>query len=279
MENIILNDGYSLPLIGFGTYKTEDTLMSVQAAIESGYRLIDTASIYGNEKEVGEAVKRTTVPRQHLYITSKVWRTDLGYDATRKAFKNTLKRLSLEYLDLYLIHWPANSKNYKDWIKVNAETWRAMEELQDEGLIRSIGVSNFWPEHLEELLNTAKVPPAVNQIEYHPGYQQTTVVDYCQRQNIALQAWSPLARGRFQDHPLLNEIAGKHGKTVSQIILRWTVQQGLLPLPKSSRPQRIKENIDIFDFELSRDEMSAVTNMQPQGFSGERPDIWPDRIN
>lgn len=279
MENIILNDGYSLPLIGFGTYKTEDTLMSVQAAIESGYRLIDTASIYGNEKEVGEAVKRTRVPRQHLYITSKVWRTDLGYDATRKAFKNTLKRLSLEYLDLYLIHWPANSKNYKDWVKVNAETWRAMEELQDEGLIRSIGVSNFWPEHLEELLNTAKVPPAVNQIEYHPGYQQTTVVDYCQRQNIALQAWSPLARGRFQDHPLLNEIAGKHGKTVSQIILRWTVQQGLLPLPKSSRPQRIKENIDIFDFELSRDEMSAVTNMQPQGFSGERPDIWPDRIN
>lgn len=279
MENIILNDGYSLPLIGFGTYKTEDTLMSVQAAIESGYRLIDTASIYGNEKEVGEAVKRTRVPRQHLYITSKVWRTDLGYDATRKAFKNTLKRLSLEYLDLYLIHWPANSKNYKDWVKVNAETWRAMEELQDEGLIRSIGVSNFWPEHLEELLNTAKVPPAVNQIEYHPGYQQTTVVDYCQSQNIALQAWSPLARGRFQDHPLLNEIAGRHGKTVSQIILRWTVQQGLLPLPKSSRPQRIKENIDIFDFELSRDEMSAVTNMQPQGFSGERPDIWPDRIN
>lgn len=279
MENIILNDGYSLPLIGFGTYKTEDTLMSVQAAIESGYRLIDTASIYGNEKEVGEAVKRTRVPRHHLYITSKVWRTDLGYDATRKAFKNTLKRLSLEYLDLYLIHWPANSKNYKDWIKVNAETWRAMEELQDEGLIRSIGVSNFWPEHLEELLNTAKVPPAVNQIEYHPGYQQTTVVDYCQSQNIALQAWSPLARGRFQDHPLLNEIAGRHGKTVSQIILRWTVQQGLLPLPKSSRPQRIKENIDIFDFELSRDEMSAVTNMQPQGFSGERPDIWPDRIN
>lgn len=279
MENIILNDGYSLPLIGFGTYKTEDTLMSVQAAIESGYRLIDTASIYGNEKEVGEAVKRTTVPRQHLYITSKVWRTDLGYDATRKAFKNTLKRLSLEYLDLYLIHWPANSKNYKDWVKVNAETWCAMEELQDERLIQSIGVSNFWPEHLEELLNTAKVPPAVNQIEYHPGYQQTTVVDYCQSQNIALQAWSPLARGRFQDHPLLNEIAGKHGKTVSQIILRWTVQQGLLPLPKSSRPQRIKENIDIFDFELSRDEMSAVTNMQPQGFSGERPDIWPDRIN
>ncbi len=279
MENIILNDGYSLPLIGFGTYKTEDTLMSVQAAIESGYRLIDTASIYGNEKEVGEAVKRTTVPRQHLYITSKVWRTDLGYDATRKAFKNTLKRLSLEYLDLYLIHWPANSKNYKDWVKVNAETWRAIEELQDEGLIRSIGVSNFWPEHLEELLNTAKVLPAVNQIEYHPGYQQTTVVNYCKRHNIALQAWSPLARGRFQDHPLLNEIAGKHGKTVSQIILRWTVQQGLLPLPKSSRPQRIKENIDIFDFELSRDEMSAVTNMQPQGFSGERPDIWPDRIN
>lgn len=279
MENIILNDGYSLPLIGFGTYKTEDTLMSVQAAIESGYRLIDTASIYGNEKEVGEAVKRTRVPRQHLYITSKVWRTDLGYDATRKAFRNTLKRLSLEYLDLYLIHWPANSKNYKDWVKVNAETWRAMEELQDEGHIRSIGVSNFWPEHLEELLNTAKVPPAVNQIEYHPGYQQTTVVDYCQSQNIALQAWSPLTRGWFQDHPLLNEIAGKHGKTVSQIILRWTVQQGLLPLPKSSRPQRIKENIDIFDFELSRDEMSAVTNMQPQGFSGERPDIWPDRIN
>lgn len=279
MENIILNDGYSLPLIGFGTYKTEDTLMSVQAAIESGYRLIDTASIYGNEKEVGEAVKRTRVPRQHLYITSKVWRTDLGYDATRKAFKNTLKRLSLEYLDLYLIHWPANSKNYKDWVKVNAETWRAMEELQDEGLIRSIGVSNFWPEHLEELLNTATVPPAVNQIEYHPGYQQTTVVDYCQRQNIALQAWSPLARGRFQDHPLLNKIAGRHGKTVSQIILRWAVQRGLLPLPKSSRPQRIKENIDIFDFELSRDEMSAVTNMQPQGFSGERPDIWPDRIN
>ncbi len=279
MENITLNDGFSLPRIGFGTYKTEETVLAVETAIKCCYRLIDTASIYGNEKEVGQAVKLAAVPRQDLYITSKVWRTDLGYDATRKAIRNTLNQLSLEYLDLYLIHWPANSKNYKDWIKINADTWRAMEELQQEGLIRSIGVSNFWPDHLDELLKTAKVRPAVNQIEYHPGYQQTQVLNYCQQHDIVLQAWSPLARGRLQDDALLNEIAGKYGKTVSQVILRWTIQQGLLPVPKSSQPQRIKENIDIFNFELSEDDMSSVAQLQPQGFSGERPDIWPDRIN
>lgn len=276
-ESIRLNDGLLLPPVGFGTYKAESTAEAVRTAVECGYRLIDTASVYGNETEVGQGLESSGVNRGNLFVTSKVWRTDLGYDAAKKAFEASLKRLSLDYLDLYLIHWPANSRNFDDWADVNSETWCALEDLQQEGLIKSIGVSNFWPEHLEKLLNTARVVPAVNQLEFHPGHQQRIIIELCRQHNITVQAWSPLARGRLAEDEVLNVVASKYGKSVSQIILRWTVQQNIIPIPKSANSNRIKENIDIFDFELSAEDMSRISAIPQKGFSGERPDLWPDR--
>ncbi|MBP0613005.1 aldo/keto reductase [Chryseobacterium sp. cx-311] len=276
-ESIRLNDGLLLPPVGFGTYKAESTAEAVRTAVECGYRLIDTASVYGNETEVGQGLESSGVNRGNLFVTSKVWRTDLGYDAAKKAFEASLKRLSLDYLDLYLIHWPANSRNFDDWADVNSETWCALEDLQQEGLIKSIGVSNFWPEHLEKLLKRERVVPAVNQLEFHPGYQQRVIIELCRQHNITVQAWSPLARGRLAEDEVLNVVASKYGKSVSQIILRWTVQQNIIPIPKSANSNRIKENIDIFDFELSAEDMSRISAIPQKGFSGERPDLWPDR--
>ncbi|GGW81272.1 aldo/keto reductase [Salegentibacter mishustinae] len=280
MKKLILNDGQKLPTVGFGTYKSEgqEGIEAVSTAISNGYSLIDTAAVYGNEETVGKGIKASGASREDIFVTTKLWRENLGYESTKKEFEKSLTRLDLEYIDLYLIHWPANAKNYDNWQKTNADTWRAMEELQAEGKIKSIGVSNFFQEHLEALFETAKVIPAVNQIEFHPGYWQQELVSYCKKQNITLEAWSPLARGKVFENEVLEEIAKAHNKSVSQVCLRWIIQHEVIAIPKSTNPERIQENIELFDFELTSAEMEKIDHLPKMGFSGELPNIWPDKV-
>lgn len=281
MNYITLNDGNQIPSIGFGTYKAaeQEGIESVKLALQKGYRLIDTAAKYENESSVGQGIKESAVPREEIFLTTKVWRETLGYDNTKKALEESLRKLDVTYIDLYLIHWPANKKNFgDDWKTVNSETWRAMEELQSEGKIRSIGVSNFWPEHLDPLLQTAKVVPAINQIEFHPGYWQPEVTSYCRDKGIVLEAWSPLARGKVFENELLKSIAEKHHKSISQVCLRWCLQHGVIPIPKSTSAERIADNLAVFDFELTAEEVDQINRIPKMGFSGELPNEWPDRV-
>jgi diketogulonate reductase-like aldo/keto reductase len=280
MKELILNDGNKIPIVGFGTYKSteQEGIDSVNYAISNGYRLIDTAAIYKNEEAVGTGIKASGISRQEIFITTKLWRENLGYEATRTELEKSLNRLNTDYIDLYLIHWPANVKNYDNWQKTNADTWRAMEELQAEGKIKSIGVSNFFQEHLEALFRTAKLIPSINQIEFHPGYWQPELVEYCKKQNIVVESWSPLARGKVFGNEVLKAISRKHNKSISQVCLRWIIQHGVIVIPKSTTLNRIEENINLFDFELSAEEMKQINKLPEMGFSGELPNIWPDRI-
>ena len=281
MKVIVLNDGNSIPVVGLGTYKSvnDDGIQSIKSALAKGYRLIDTAAKYNNEEEVGKGITESGIDRKEIIVTTKLWRENLGYEETKKAFELSFKKLGLTYIDLYLIHWPANARNYTNWQKANADSWRAMEELQAEGRIKSIGVSNFWQEHLEALFQTAKVIPAVNQIEFHPGYWQPELTAFCKKNDIVVESWSPLARGKIFGNDILNAIAEKHNKSVSQICLRWVIQHDVVVIPKSTILQRIEENIAIFDFELSEEEMKQINELPEMGFSGELPNIWPERID
>lgn len=280
MKDLLLNDGNRIPQLGFGTYKAteQEGIEALKYAISKGYRLIDTASIYKNEVAVGKGIIASEIDRKKLFVTSKVWRENLGYQSTKIEFEKTLDRLELEYLDLYLIHWPANAKNYDNWQKTNADTWRAMEELQADGKIRSIGVSNFFQEHFESLFKTAKVIPAINQIEFHPGYWQPEVVDFCKQHNVTVESWSPLARGKVFGNETLIKISKKYHKSVSQICLRWIIQHEVVVIPKSTNQNRMLENMEIFNFELSKSEMNQINSLPEMGFSGELPNIWPDRL-
>ena len=280
MKEIILNDGHKIPIIGFGTYKAteQEGIQSVKDALANGYRLIDTAAKYENEQAVGRAIKESDTPRSEIVITTKLWRENLGYKQAKTAFEESLNKLGLDYVDLYLIHWPANARNYSNWQKTNADTWRAMEELQAEGKIRSIGVSNFWQEHLEALFQTANVIPAINQIEFHPGYWQPALTEFCQQQGIAVESWSPLARGKVFGNDVLKSIAGNHNRSVSQVCLRWVIQHGVVVIPKSTTPKRIAENMNLFDFELTDAEMKQINDLPEMGFSGELPNMWPEVV-
>ncbi len=265
-----LNNGYKIPCIGFGTWQTPDGDIAAEAvkkAIDTGYRHIDTAAVYGNEKGVGLGINESYIDRDKLFITSKVWNTERGYDKTMRAFEKTLSDLRLDYLDLYLIHWPASSSQFSDWEQINLETWRAMTELYKSGLIKAIGVSNFAPHHLNALMET-EVAPMVNQIEFHPGQMQTETTDYCRENNIVIEAWSPLGTGRMLQNQTLKEIAAKYDKTVAQLCIRWCLQNNILPLPKSVTPSRIEENAEIFDFSIWKEDMDIINSMQYFGGSG-----------
>jgi len=252
-----LKDGHSIPQIGLGVWKADDAQAAeaVRVALQAGYRHVDTAAIYGNETGVGEGVRTAGVPREAVFVTTKLWNDAQGTDSVRKAFDASLKRLGLDYVDLYLIHWPAPRKG------LYLDTWRAFIRLKEEGLVRSIGVSNFMPEHLDRIINETGVTPVLNQIELHPGFQQTALRAAHAKHGIITQAWSPLGQGQLLDHPALKAIAAKHQRTVAQVILRWHLQSGFVAIPKSVTPSRIKENFDILDFALDADDLAAIAKL------------------
>ena len=260
-----LHNGVKIPCIGFGTWQTpngEIAVNAVKEAISLGYRHIDTAAMYGNEESVGAAVKQSSIAREDIFITSKLQNTEHGYREALAAFDRTIRNLGTDYLDLYLIHWP-NPIKYRDrWQEANAGTWKAFEELYASGRIRSIGVSNFRPHHIDELMKTAKVAPMVNQIRLCPGDTQDDAAAYCRRHQILLEAYSPLGTGKIFKVAELQALAGKYGKTVAQICIRWSLQMGFLPLPKSVNEARIKENADVFDFELSARDVQVIADLK-----------------
>lgn len=255
-----------MPWLGFGTYlaKGNEVYEAVKVALQTGYRSIDTAKVYGNEQEVGKAIAESGIPRNELFVTTKVWNDDQGYDSTLRAFEDSRKRLGLNIIDLYLIHWPGKDK-YKD-------TWRALERLYDEGSIRAIGVSNFHVHHLKELANASNTVPAVNQVEFHPRLIQQELQDYCGEQGIQLEAWSPLMQGKLTEDTTLLGIAQKYGKSPAQIILRWDIQNEVVTIPKSITPSRIRENAEIFDFELSQEELKQIDALNQNKRVGTNPD-------
>lgn len=264
----VLSNHLALPPIGYGTYNMsdEETEKAVKEALSAGYRLIDGAAFYGNEKGVGIGIAVSGISREEILVTSKVWNRDRGYEKTKAAFQKTLSDLGLAYLDLYLIHWPANTKKYgAPAIRENQETWRALEDLYMDGYIRSIGVSNFLPHHLEELAETARIMPMVDQLEIHPGWLQKKAVDYCQSRGIVVEAWAPLGRMTMAGDAAISSIADAHGKTAAQISLRWEIQHGILPIPKSSHPERMRQNLSVFDFSLTEKEMTTLDALPPMG--------------
>ena len=263
MKSYTLNNGVSIPVLGFGTWKAENGEVAYQAVLEAlkaGYRHIDTAAIYKNEESVGRAIRDSGIPRQEIFVTTKLWNTNHSYEEARQAFEESMEKLGLEYLDLYLIHWP-NPKPLRkndEWKTRNAEVWIAMEDLYKEDKIRAIGVSNFLPHHLDALLETARVIPAVNQVRLAPGVYQEAVVAYCKEKGILLEAWGPFGQGELFDKKEVQEIAAKHGKSVAQIALAWSLAEGFLPLPKSVTASRIQSNLDCFGIELSKEEREIL---------------------
>jgi diketogulonate reductase-like aldo/keto reductase len=264
-DTFTLSNGVKIPVVGFGTWQTppgDVCVNSVKSALAAGYRHIDTAAGYNNEESVGQAVRESGIPRDQIFITTKLGNTDHGYDATVKAFNTSIQKLGLDYLDLYLIHWP-NPINFRsNWEVTNAESWRALEELYAAKKIRAIGISNFRPKHLDELLKTAKIVPQVNQIRLCPGDTQDETVAYCKERNILLEAYSPLGVGKVLEVKEVQALAAKYGKSVAQICIRWSLQRGYLPLPKSVTAARIEENTKVFDFELAPADVEMLAGLK-----------------
>lgn len=269
VPTLTLNNGVEIPQVGLGVYKVPSELIvkNVQTALTLGYRQIDTASFYENEVGVGEAIRNASIPREELFITTKVWNDQHGYEQTKQAFAESLGKLDLDYLDLYLIHWPMPD--------TFVDTWKALEEIYRAGKVRAIGVSNFLPHHLEKLLTVAEIKPVINQIEQHPKLSQEETVAYCQANHIAIQSWSPLGKANYLDDPTLLEVAQKHAKSPAQIILRWHIQQDFIVIPKSLQEERQIENINIFDFSLTNEEMKAIHQLD----EGYRLGTHPDEIH
>lgn len=270
-DTTTLKNGVNMPWLGIGVFKVEEgpeLVNAVKFAIKHGYRSIDTAAIYGNEEGVGQAIREgmgeTGITREELFITSKVWNSDLGYESTLAAYETSLKKLGLDYLDLYLIHWPVEGK-YKD-------AWRALETLYKEGKVKAIGVSNFQVHHLEDVIKDAEIVPMVNQVEYHPRLTQKEVHAFCVEHGIQLEAWSPLMQGQLLDNPVLQEIAHSYNKSVAQIIIRWDLQNGVITIPKSTKEHRIVENASVFDFELSKEDMQRIDQLNQNHRVGPDPD-------
>ncbi len=266
-----LHNGVTMPWLGLGVFKVEDgpeVVQAVKSAMKLGYRSIDTAAIYGNEASVGQGIREGMaehgLTRDQLFVTSKVWNADLGYESTIAAYEASLEKLGLDYLDLYLIHWPVQGKY--------VEAWRALETLYKEGRVKAIGVSNFQIHHLEDVMGSGSIKPMVNQVELHPLLAQTDLHDFCKKHGIQLEAWSPLMQGQLLENPVLSEIAAQYGKSIAQVILRWDLQRGIVTIPKSTKEHRILENGSIFDFELTNEDMAAISGMNQNLRVGPDPD-------
>jgi methylglyoxal/glyoxal reductase len=266
----ILNNGVGMPWFGLGVFRAEEgreVENAVKVALENGYRSIDTAAVYQNEKGVGNAIRESKIRRDEIFLTSKVWNSDQGYHSTFQAFEKSLNKLQTDYLDLYLIHWPKG--------KLSVETWKAMEELYEKKKIRAIGISNFLIHHLTGFLPECKVVPAVNQVEFHPELIQPELLEFCQSRQIQVEAWSPIMKGRVVDIPVLQALAVKYGKTPVQIVLRWDIQKGVVTIPKSVTPERIISNADIFDFEINEEDMAKIDRLDKNKRIGLHPDNIP----
>lgn len=268
IPSLTLNNGVDMPQVGFGVFQVpnEETATAVAAALKAGYRSIDTAAVYGNEEGVGKALAESGVAREELFITSKLWIADLGYEQTLKAFDESLERLGLDYLDLYLIHWPAPARD------LYVDSWKALEKLYAEKKIRAIGVSNFQPAHLEKLIEASDIVPAVNQVELHPALQNREVIAANTKHGIVTEAWSPLAQGAMLTDDTILAIAESHNVTAAQVILRWHLQEGRVIIPKSVTPARIAANLDLFGFELTGDELAMINALDRDGRTGPHPD-------
>ncbi|MFD7070507.1 aldo/keto reductase [Streptomyces sp. NPDC059913] len=268
VPTVKLNNGVEIPQLGFGVFQVPDdeTTTAVSAALEAGYRSIDTAAIYGNEAGVGRALAASGLPREDLFVTTKLWNADQGHDATLRAFDASLAKLGLDHVDLYLIHWPTPARD------LYADTWKALEKLAADGRIRAAGVSNFQPSHLQRLLDTSDLVPAVNQVELHPGLQQAELRAFHAQHGIATEAWSPLAQGAVLNDPEITAIADRTGKSPAQVVLRWHLQLGNIVIPKSVTPARIRQNLDVFDFTLTDDDMAAIAATDRGLRTGPDPD-------
>lgn len=267
-----LSNGVTIPGIGFGCYKLpeENGVDVLLSAIQAGYRHFDTASFYGTEKALGQAVRASGLPREEFFLTSKLWKDQM--DDPMAAFRASLQALGTDYLDLYLIHWPRPNPERADWKELDIKVWRCLEELYRQGAVRAIGVSNFLPHHLMNLMGRCTVRPMVDQLEYHPGYIQEAAVRWCQGQNILVEGWSPIGRMRLKDEPALIAMAEGYGVTVPQLCLRFAVQNQVVPLPKSSSPERMSQNLDLFGFSITEEDMFRLRTLPQLGWGGEHPD-------
>lgn len=266
---VTLANGVEMPYLGLGVYlarEGNEVINACRFALDAGYRHIDTASLYENEKGVGQAVKQSGIPRNEIFITSKVWNSDQGYESTLRAFDQSLKKLDSDYIDLYLVHWPVKGK-YK-------ETWRALEKIYKDGKVRAIGVSNFLKHQLEDLLTSVEIVPMVNQVEFHPYAVQQDLIDFCHARNIRFEAWSPLMQGKIFEIDTLKKIAARYNRTVAQIILRWDLQKGVITIPKSVRQEIIISNSQLFDFELSAEDMKTIDALDKNQRVGAHPDYF-----
>ncbi|MDQ1145731.1 diketogulonate reductase-like aldo/keto reductase [Bacillus sp. SORGH_AS 510] len=266
-DTTTLHNGVMMPWLGLGVYKVrqgEEALHAVQHALRVGYKSIDTAALYDNEESVGQAIKESSIPREELFITTKVWNSDQRTDSVLGAFETSLDKLGLDYVDLYLVHWPVKEK-YK-------ETWKVLENLYKEGRVRAIGVSNFNIHHLEDLMSVAEIKPMVNQVELHPMLAQIELRDFCKKNEIQIEAWAPLGQGRLLEHPVLQDIASAHHKSIAQVILRWDLQNGIVTIPKSIKEHRIIENANIFDFTLNDSDLEKINALNENKRFGADPD-------
>ena len=266
-DTYTLSNGVKIPCVAYGTYKAKDENGAdiISAAVEEGYRYFDTASFYETESYVAEAISRSGLPREDFFIATKLWKEEMGYEESLAACERSLKRLNTDYIDLYLIHWPKPTPDYEDWKQLDLDTWRALEKLYKEGKVRAIGVSNFLPHHLDNILENCEVKPMVDQIEYHAGYTQEATVQYCKQHGILVQAWSPISRGRIFHDVTLMELAEKYQVSVAKLALRFCIQNGIVPLPKAASRERMRENMNLFDFTISDEDMNRINTIPQVG--------------
>lgn len=274
-QYFVLENGVKMPCIGYGTYKCTDGSDEriVRMALDAGYRMLDTAAAYENEEYVGRAVRESKIPREEIFLTSKVWKTNLGYEKTKQSFEASLNRLQTDYLDLFLLHWPKPDPEAENWKELDKESWKALEEFYHQGKVRAIGVSNFLPHHLEALMEEADVRPMVDQLELHVGYMQEAAVQYCKSWGIQVQAWSPLGRRRVLSEPVVEKMAQKYGVSAAQFLLKFLLQQKIAVVPKASSMERMRQNLELPAFEITQEDLYLLRCLPQIGWGGEHPDL------